>query len=137
MKELERDGDAAFEKHDLSYLEDKELLQVDRKIISLGQTAVSSSRNAKNIINEMPSKLLNLAERSYSFTKEALGHLGQAQNLRDLVGIGMYEVRRALMEAQSNHDVLQKSTLLEGGISWLVTLNTLLLVLYSLKHYLN
>lgn len=119
VKELRRDG--APEEGALSYLENKELLEVDRKIINLGRGAVTRSKSAKTAITQLPSKIWDFGAGSVAYTKDAFGHLSEARSLRDLAGIGMYEVRGVLMGAQDSLDVLRKSNLLDGAISWMAS----------------
>lgn len=121
LKELRRDASAGEEDGDLSYNENKELLEVDRKVINLGRTAVSKSKDIKEGIKEVPSKAWDAGVTTFSWTKKALGHLSEAKSIRDLAGIGLYEVRSVLMEGQDRFGVLRNSTLLDGTISWMAS----------------
>ena len=120
MKELRRDAGATEGDEDLSYKENKELLEVDRKAINLGRVAVSKSKEIKEGIKEVPSKAWDAGVSTLSWTKKALGHLSEAKSIRDLAGIGLYEVRSVLMEGQDRFGILRNSALLDGTISWMV-----------------
>ena len=74
LKELRRDAGAAEGDSDLSYKENKELLEVDRKVINLGRAAVSKSKDIKQGIKEVPSKAWDAGVSTLSWTKKALGH---------------------------------------------------------------
>ena len=111
--------------------ENKDLLEVDRKIINLGRAAILKSKDvkqqveeipskAKEQIQQLPSKAWNFGAKSLSYTKEALSHMTEARSLKDLGGVALYEVRGVLMGAQDNVAILRRSALLDGAISWMV-----------------
>ena len=114
-QEILRDDVSGAEKN-LSYMDNKELLYVDRKIITLGRRAVSTTR----YVTLIPAKAIDVGRTSVSYTKEAFWHLSEATNLRDFAGIGLYEVRGILIGAQDYIQPLRNSTLLDGVISWMV-----------------
>ena len=107
----------------MSYRENKELLEVDKKVIDLGRAAILRSDDIKQGIKEIPSKAWDAGVTTFSWTKKALGHLSEAKSIKDLAGIGLYEVRSVLMEGQDRFGVLKNSTLLDGTISWMVNEN--------------
>jgi len=117
--------------------ENKDLLEVDRRIINLGRAAITKSKDvkqqveeipskAKEQIQQLPSKAWNFGAKSLSYTKEALSHMTEARSLKDLGGIALYEVRGVLMGAQDNVAILRRSTLLDGAISWMASQEKLL-----------
>lgn len=121
LKELRRDAGAGEVDGDLSYKENKELLEVDRKVINLGRAAVTKSKDIKQGIKEVPSKTWDAGVVTFEWSKKALGHLSEAKSIRDLAGIGLYEARSVLMEGQDRFGVLRNSTLLDGTISWMAS----------------
>ena len=123
MKELNKDPTADTADDGQDYKENKDLLEVDRKIIVLGQAAVSRSKDLREDMKEWPSKAKEFGGKSLAYAKEAINHLSEARSLRDLAGIGLYEIRGVLMGAQDSFDVFRKSPLLDGTISWMVSVN--------------
>ena len=123
MKELNKDPTANTADDGQDYKENKDLLEVDRKIIVLGQAAVSRSKDLREDMKEWPSKAKEFGAKSLAYAKEAINHLSEARSLRDLAGIGLYEIRGVLMGAQDSFDVFRKSPLLDGTISWMVSVN--------------
>jgi len=117
--------------------ENKELLEVDRKIINLSRAAISKSKDVKHQIEQiptmvreqveqLPSKAWSFGAKSVSYTKEALIHMTEARSFKDLGGITLYEVRGVLMGAQDNIAILRRSTLLDSAISWMAAQEKLL-----------
>lgn len=121
LKELNREAGTENVDDDQSYQENKELLEVDRKIIVLGQAAITRSKDLREDMKEWPSKAKDFGGKSFTYSKEALGHLSEARSLRDMGGIVLYEVRGVLMGAQNSFDWLRKSALLDGTISWMAS----------------
>ena len=107
--------------NDLSYKENEELLEVDKRVINLGRAAVSKSKDIKEDIQQLPSKAWDAGATTLSWTKKALEHLSEARSIRDMAGIGLYEVRSVLMEGQDRFDVLRNSTLLESKVTQAVS----------------
>lgn len=118
MKELNEDAEIVADK---TIEESKELLEVDRKVISLGRSVISNSKVLKHEATLFPPRAKEFSAKSMEFSKEAMRHLGEAKNLKELCGIGLYEMRTVLMGAQDNITRLRESSVLDGVISWMVS----------------
>jgi len=129
-KEWRRETNANESNESSCVQQNKELLEVDRKIINLGRAAILKVKGvkqqleeipqkAKEQLEQLPSKAWSFGATSFSYTKDALSHMTEARSLKDLGGITLYEVRGVLMAAQDNIAILRRSTLLDGAISWM------------------
>ena len=54
---------------------DKDLLEIDRKIVHLVKSAIFKSKNLKSNFTQIPSSILELASNKLSLTAEAFGHV--------------------------------------------------------------
>jgi len=121
LKELKSDAGSGDGNSAVSYKENKELLELDRNVINIGRGLIFKAKDIKQDISRLPSKAWDAGATTLSWTKKTLERMSEAKTIRNLAGLGLYEVRIVLLEGQGRFDVLRNSTLLNRTISWMAS----------------
>ena len=124
----------------LKFMDNKELTELDRKLITLSRSLIASLSVASDSARELPGRVVTAAWESVSYFAGVLKHISEvwmniftdhlayyknldilkARSLSDLVGIGLNESQIAMEGIRSNVPFVNNLGLLDGLITWTV-----------------
>jgi len=105
----------------LGYMENKELTELDRRLITTSRALRAASKNAVDAIGQGPNVAMTTMSNLWKYNRDLLKQLSEARNINDVTGIGLHETRRALEVAGENMTILKKSPVISKTVDWLAT----------------
>jgi len=100
------------------YMDDKELTELDRRLISLAHRLTGTGQAAIETAKEAPAKITGAVQGSVKYVGGVVKHFSEARSLTDLAGIGLNESRIAMEGARNNLPFVNNFGILDGAIDW-------------------
>lgn len=116
-----REGVTAPNGSVIKYMDDKELTELDRRLIQLTRSVLATTRMLTENVREVPAKSLEAARTSIAYFQGVLSHITEARSISDLTGIGLNESRRALENIKEVVPLTKNFELLDRVIDWMVS----------------
>lgn len=101
-------------------MENKELTELDRQLITTSRALKQASINAVEAMGNGSNMAMGTMNNVWKYNQELLKQLTEARSINDITGIGLHETRRALEAARENMALLQKSEMINKTVDWLV-----------------
>ena len=103
-------------------MENKELTEIDRRLISTSRALLGASRSAVTQVSKGQFMIFDLFNNIWNYNKQLFKQLSEARTMNDMTGIGLHETRRALESAMDNLSLLKQSNFLGRTVDWLVNI---------------
>merc|ERR1711962_81264 len=102
----------------LRYMENKELTELDRRLITLSRSLIETSTMALDSAKQAPAKFGTMAVGSVQYVGGVIKHISEARSINDLTGITLNESRLFLEGVRDNLPFVNNFGLLDSAISW-------------------
>jgi len=102
----------------LKYMENKELTELDRRLITLSRSLIEAASQTVDSAKQAPTKFYGAAVGSIQYAGGVLKHISEARSINDLTGITMNESRILLEGVRDNVPFVNNFGLLDSAISW-------------------
>jgi len=103
----------------LGYMENKELTELDRQLITTSRALRAAAKNAVESMGRGPGVVTSIMANVLKYNQELVKQLSEAKSVNDVTGIGLHETRRALEAAKESMASLKQSELIDKTINWL------------------
>jgi len=103
----------------LSYMENKELTELDRQLITTSRALRAAAKTAVESMGRGPGVVTSIMANVLKYNQELVKQLSEAKSVNDVTGIGLHETRRALEAAKESMASLKQSELIDKTINWL------------------
>lgn len=103
----------------LSYMENKELTELDRQLITTSRALRAAAKTAVESMGRGPGVVTSIMANVLKYNQELVKQLSEAKTVNDVTGIGLHETRRALEAAKESMASLKQSELIDKTINWL------------------
>jgi len=103
----------------LGYMENKELTELDRQLITTSRALRVAAKNAVESMGRGPGVVTSIMANVLKYNQELVKQLSEAKSINDVTGIGLHETRRALEAAKESMATLKQSELIDKTINWL------------------
>jgi len=110
----------------LKFMENKELTELDRRLITLSRSLIETSTVALDSAKQAPAKFGTMAVGSVQYAGGVIKHISEARSINDLTGITLNESRLFLEGVRDNVPFVNNFGLLDSAISWTKTQEKLL-----------
>merc|ERR1712029_75991 len=102
----------------LRYMENKELTELDRRLITLSRSILETGTAALDSAKQAPAKFGGMAVGSVQYVGGVLRHISEARSINDLTGITLNESRLFLEGVRDSLPFVNNFGLLDNAISW-------------------
>jgi len=103
----------------LGYMENKELTELDRQLITTSRALRVAAKSAVESMGRGPGVVTSIMANVLKYNQELVKQLSEAKSMNDVTGIGLHETRRALEAAKQSMATLKQSELIDKTINWL------------------
>lgn len=101
-------------------MDDKELTEVDRRIIDVSRTIVAAANSTAETFRKVPAQMAETLGASATYASDVAGQLFRARSLLDVTGIGLHEVRVGVERLQDYFGFLKGLPALDSLMDWMV-----------------